>query len=462
MDEESVFQHLPCSIMVLDEAGTFRFVNHHFEELTGLKAADLKGRDLSLLPLHKAGSGEAAECIKESMAQKKDVIIAGKLLLKPVTGSDLPVYVKGRWGDFPEFGRAACFLLIDTTIFEDCTIDIATDSKIRTHFYNLVGKDAKMQEVYDLIEMTAATNVNVVITGESGTGKELVARAIHDNSERRDKPFVRVNCSALTESLLESELFGHVKGSFTGAFKDRIGRFEEADGGTIFLDEIGEISPAIQVKLLHVLQERVITRVGDNREIKVDVRVISATNRNLRALVTKNKFREDLFYRLNVFPIYTPALNDRKNDIGLLCDYFLEKFRGSTGKQITGISPDAMRILIGYCWPGNVRELENSIEHAFVLCQGNTIEPMDLPHEIRVAALREGICKGRASITIPEIDIAPALPRKRKKGGRLDITRAELLRELEIHNQNRAATARDLGISTVALWKKMKKFGIIP
>jgi len=460
MKDNEILQQLPCSIMILTEEGKVDYINQRMELLSGYAIDELKGRSLSENPLFSSGRDIADNCVIEKMSRSGDVIINSKLFLINSNKALIPVYISGRWGVIADRGRRACFTITDTSRFEDCTTSGGNDKGKRTHLYNLVGKDTRMQEIYDLIEMTAATNVNVVVQGESGTGKELIAAAIHRNSDRADKPFVRVNCSALTESLLESELFGHVKGSFTGAFKDRKGRFEEAEGGTIFLDEIGEISPAIQVKLLHVLQERVITRVGDNREIKVDVRVISATNRNLRARVAKNKFREDLFYRLNVFPINAPSLKDRKNDIGLLCDFFLEKFRSSTTKPIYRISSDAMRILIGYCWPGNVRELENAIEHSFVLCQGNTIEPMDLPHEIRVAALREGICKGKEYSSIPQIEIAPAVSHKRKQGGRLNISRAELIRELELHSQSRAATARDLGISTVALWKKMKKFGI--
>ncbi|MCK5146833.1 sigma 54-interacting transcriptional regulator [bacterium] len=462
MINSDFMEYLPCGMFVLNTNGMIEYVNDHVAEITGIAKEDLINREFSVLNIYKKGVTDTSFCIKECMERSSDAIISNRLFLKRKDGVELLIYLSGRWHVDSNNQSKAIFCIIDSSRFADCPIEDENSPGERESFYNLVGKDSKMQEIYELIEMTSATNVNVVIQGESGTGKELIAAAIHKNSERKDKAFVRVNCSALTESLLESELFGHVKGSFTGAFKDRIGRFEEADGGTIFLDEIGEISPVIQVKLLHVLQERVIVRVGDNKEIKVDVRIISATNRNLRSMVAKNKFREDLFYRLNVFPIYAPSLRDRKNDIKLLCDFFLEKFRKSTGKDITKISPDAMRILIGYCWPGNVRELENCIEHSFVLCQGDEIDPMDLPHEIRVAALREGICKGKtAVVSIPEINITPVLQRRKKQGGRLNISRTELIRELELHDQNRAATARDLGISTVALWKKMHKFGIM-
>jgi transcriptional regulator with GAF, ATPase, and Fis domain len=306
--------------------------------------------------------------------------------------------------------------------------------------------------------MAAESDANVVIQGESGTGKELVANAIHHASNRKDKSFVKVNCAALTETLLESELFGHARGAFTGAYRDHQGKFEYADKGTIFLDEIGEISPAMQAKLLRVLQERVVMRVGDNREIPVDVRVIVATNKNLRSLVSKGKFREDLFYRLNVFPIHIPSLRERATDIPLLIIHFIEKFKSRTGKQIESCSTDVMRILMSYCWPGNVRELENIIEHAFILCRSKEIQVIDLPHELRVSAVREGICAEKIS------GIIQTIPTSRihfqKESNRLSISREVLEQELTRHGGNKTATARALGISKVGLWKKMKKMGM--
>lgn len=326
--------------------------------------------------------------------------------------------------------------------------------------HTLVGHSAKMEELKSLIEMAAATEVSVVIQGESGTGKELAAAAIHHLSTRKKNPFIRVNCAALAETLLESELFGHVKGAFTGAFRDRMGRFEAAEGGTLFLDEVSEISPAMQAKLLRVLQERMIARVGDNQERPVDVRVIAATNRHLRTMISRGKFREDLFYRLNVFPIHIPPLRERKTDIPLLCSTFLEKHGKRMGKSIHSLSPDVMRIFMGYCWPGNVRELENSIEHAFVLCRTDEIQVADLPHELRVAVVRDGICAEKEAEVAPRFHPAPM--GQRKTGGRISLNKTELEDLLKKNNGNRAATARELGVSTVGLWKKMKKLGMYP
>jgi two-component system response regulator HydG len=260
----------------------------------------------------------------------------------------------------------------------------------RSSFENLVGQSPQMRAVFDLVETVAFTDATVLIQGESGTGKELVARAIHFRSPRKDKPFIAVNCSALTESLLESELFGHVKGSFTGATSNKKGLFEAADGGTIFLDEIGDISPAMQVRLLRVLQEGEVRPVGSNENVKVDVRVIAATNVNLARAREQGKFREDLFYRLNVITIDLPPLRDRPEDIPLLAQHFLERFRQKTGKAVKGFSKAATEALTCARWTGNVRELENAIERAVVLTSGPVIELEDLPPEVRNAQHRGG------------------------------------------------------------------------
>jgi two-component system response regulator PilR (NtrC family) len=253
----------------------------------------------------------------------------------------------------------------------------------RYRFDGLVGRSAKMKAIFELIERVAGTNSTIMISGESGTGKELIARAIHYNSPRREKPFVSINCGALPHELLESELFGHMKGSFTGASANKKGLFEVADGGTLFLDEIGETSPAMQIKLLRVLQERKIRRVGGTEEIEVDVRVITATNQDLERMVREKRFREDLYYRINVIPIHMPALREKPEDIPPLAEHFLAKYRAEMGKPIRGISEEAMERLEAYSWPGNVRELENVIERAVALETGDTIRVESLPREVR-------------------------------------------------------------------------------
>jgi len=246
-------------------------------------------------------------------------------------------------------------------------------------FGEIIGKDPKMQKVYKLIEDVAPTDATVLIQGESGTGKELVARAVHRLSPRRDQPFVVINCSAYPATLLESELFGHEKGAFTGATRQKPGRFEQANGGTIFLDEIGEIPPTAQIKLLRVLQTRRFERLGGEKTLNIDVRILAATNKDLKQEVGKGNFREDLYYRLNVIPITLPPLRERQNDIPLLSHHFLRHFAAQKGKDLAEMSSGAMRLLLDYSWPGNVRELENSIEHAVVLAKGRQLEPWDLP-----------------------------------------------------------------------------------
>ena len=257
-------------------------------------------------------------------------------------------------------------------------------------FDGLVGRSSKMRGIFQLIERVAGTTSTIMLSGESGTGKELIARAIHFNSGRSDHPFVSINCGALPDPLLESELFGHMKGSFTGATANKKGLFEVAGGGTIFLDEIGETTPAMQIKLLRVLQERRIRRVGGTGEIDVDVRVITATNQNLEDMVREKTFREDLYYRINVIPIRLPALREKPEDIPALADHFLDKYRQQVGKPIQSISDKAMECLESYTWPGNVRELENIIERAVALEADDVIQPDSLPREIRSGQAQQG------------------------------------------------------------------------
>ena len=250
---------------------------------------------------------------------------------------------------------------------------------------DIQGKSSKMQEVYEMIHRVVDSNATVLLRGESGTGKTLVAKALHYNSKRQDKPFIVVNCSALPETLLESELFGHEKGAFTGATERKIGRFEQAEGGTLFLDEIGEISHAVQVKLLNVVQERTFQRLGSTRSITCDVRLVAATNRDLEKGVQDKSFREDLYYRLNVFPVYMPPLRERRTDVLLLAEFFLDKYAKENGKTIQRISTPAIDMLIQYHWPGNVRELQNCMERAVLICDSDTIKSNHLPPTLQTS-----------------------------------------------------------------------------
>ena len=271
---------------------------------------------------------------------------------------------------------------------------------------NIVGNSNKMREVFQMISQVAESNATVLIRGESGTGKELVANAIHYNSRRSKHPFIKLNCAAIPANLIESELFGHEKGAFTGALQQKNGKFELADKGTLFLDEIGSIEPDLQVKLLRVLQEREIERVGGNTSIQVDVRIIAATNRNLEQAVSEEKFRSDLYYRINVFPIYLPPLRERKTDILVLAEHFLEKYARENNKAIVRFSTPAIDMLMGYHWPGNVRELENCIERAVLLCEDQVIHSFHLPPTLQTA---------QASETLPNISLESAVERLEKE-----------------------------------------------
>jgi Nif-specific regulatory protein len=281
--------------------------------------------------------------------------------------------------------------------------------------HNMVGEGAAMQRIYHFIAKVAPTDSTVLIVGESGTGKELAARAIHRNSKRSQKPFIAINCAALTETLLESELFGHEKGSFTGAFTQKKGRLETAESGTLFLDEIGELSPALQVKLLRVLQEREFERVGGTQSIKVDIRVIAATNKNLDEAIQQGEFRQDLFYRLNVVSFEMPPLRERRDDIMLLASYFADKYGPTCNRRLTGISTDARACLVNYDWPGNVRELENAIERAVVLGTTDLILPEDLPETVletkkttpvSTAGYHEAVAETKRGIILKAMDQA--------------------------------------------------------
>ncbi len=323
----------------------------------------------------------------------------------------------------------------------------------RYHPDNIVGNSREMQEVYDQIFQVAKSHATVLINGETGTGKELVAHAIHYASNRASEPFVRVHCAALPESLIESELFGHVKGAFTGAVSDRKGRFELADGGTIFLDEIGEIPISIQAKLLRVLQEREFERVGGIKTIKVNVRIIAATHRDLPAMVEKGQFREDLYYRLSVFPIFVPPLIKRKADIILLADHFMAKYAAENGKKVTRFSDESLDLLMRHRWPGNVRELENCIERAVLLADGDTIRSDVLPSSIQTPVEPDK----------PNIGPTPALvdgaSLEQLVGG---FEKTILTEALNRTHGNVAAAARLLFSTPRIVSYKMKQYGIVP
>jgi len=325
---------------------------------------------------------------------------------------------------------------------ENVSLRQQLDSKFRVE--NVIGESAPMHEVLEVVQQVAPTPATVLLQGESGTGKELVAKTIHQLSPRARQPMVTVHCAALAPTLLESELFGHEKGAFTGAHERRIGRFEQAQGGTLFLDEIGELDASMQIKLLRFLGERTFERVGSNKTLTADVRLIAATNKNLAEMVKTSAFREDLFFRLRVVELWLPPLRERGEDIPLLAQAFLKEFASETGKSVTGYSADVLEILLRYCWPGNVRELRTAMEHAVVMCRGDKITPRDLPGWVRNGP-----------------NAAPGQPGLPKKD--LTIKEAEkelIIRALKETGGNRTLSAMKLGMSRRTLHRKLKEYQI--
>jgi len=315
-------------------------------------------------------------------------------------------------------------------------------------FGTLVGRSAPLRAVLARVEQVAPTDSTVLLRGETGTGKELVARAIHINSPRESKPFVRVNCAALAAGVLESELFGHEKGAFTGAVARRAGRFEVAEGGTLFLDEVGDLPPEVQVKLLRVLQEREFERVGSSETSKVDVRVVSATHRDLEALVAEGKFREDLYYRLNVFPIVLPPLRERPDDIAVLVEHFVEKYAQKTRTRARAFAAEALDKLAGHAWPGNVRELENIVERALIVASGEEVMPGDLDFGVRVPA----------PVAAPGTAAQPPAPMAHRFR---DAERREISQAIETARGNIAAAARTLGLNRSTLYYRLRKHDLL-
>jgi len=460
-DFQTLAQSLPCGLIIADKALNIEYVNdfavrkifslQHSNQITNLNdftfySTDMRRFDMDRCMRNMVDSGKRIfhKTLLIRTGNVEKLVYFSVSALTPNQGKELYV-----------------FNITDISDEMDCiTHSPGTFGKgeflIRK---KIIGNDPKLLDIFRLISLAADSDVNVLVQGESGTGKELVADAIHELSVRKNKPIIKVNCAAYPETLLESELFGHVKGAFTGAYKDKPGKFELAHGGTIFLDEIGEINQTLQVKLLRVIQEKTIERLGDTKPIKVDMRIIAATNKNLRELIRKEIFREDLFYRLNVFNILMPGLHQRHLDIPLLVDFFIEKFNTATGKNVKSLSRDAMRVLMEYPWPGNIRELQNAIEHAFVLVSGNVIDIGDLPAEIVNYKPTEIIASAESArqTVLHPTDQSVVI---NKKNGRLNITKEQLVRVLQLHEYNQSQTASYLGISRVALWKKMKKLGL--
>ncbi|RJQ53846.1 MAG: response regulator [Nitrospiraceae bacterium] len=432
---EAIFSSVKDAIITVDRDLLVLEVNQAAYGICGLTRESI-GKKFSLL--QNRCKGKCLDSLTETINTKKSSETTRLECLprsrpeQVVTLTTSPLL--NRHGEF----SGAIMVVKDETRLTDLERELGERQK----FHRIVGNGKKMQEIYSLIELLSDVETTVLITGQSGTGKELVAEALHYKGSRGGHPLVKVNCSALSENLLESELFGHVKGSFTGAIRDKAGRFQSADGGTIFLDEIADISPKIQIELLRILQEKEFEMVGDSTTIKVDVRVIAATNQDLSRKVRAGEFREDLYYRLNVMKINLPPLKERREDIPLLTGHFIKKFNSKFSKEINAVSADVEKILMEYHWPGNIRELEHTLEHAFILCRQNTISVDHLPLELRTFGSTETSSSDNNDEDINDPQV--------------------ILQALEKAAWNKSRAAQLLGISRRSIYRKIKEFKITP
>ena len=434
-------------VMLIDKTGKIVWTNKSLHLLTGYHMDELIGMPCSILTYEmcqiefceQAGDGWCS-LFRDGRIDRKRGMLARK------DGGQVPILKNSA---ILRDGKGRIAGAVETII--DISLIVSAENELRhiqkqtnidNRFHGIVGASDSMRKVFDMILRASKSDAPVIILGESGTGKELLADALHDLGPRKDKPFIKVNCSALTESLLETELFGHVKGAYTGAYRSHEGRFEAVKGGDIFLDEIGDLPLSFQVKLLRTLEQKVIQRVGSNTDISVEFRLITATNRDLKELVKLGQFREDLFFRLNVIPVELTPLRKRKDDLIILIEHFMDIGRSKTQKNIQSVSNEALKALLNYDWPGNVRELKSAFEYIFVVCNDSTVKPWHLPHAILSDSSRSAKANNsKISETDQEKRLISAL--REAKG-------------------NRSRAARQLGVSRITVWKWIKKFGITP
>lgn len=427
---ENVLDCVADGVFTVDRDFRITYFNQAAEEILGFERQQVIGRPCR--EVFKSSLCEQGCGLQRAIENDRPVMMRAIYITNSV-GERLPVCISAG-ALFDDNGE----MVGAVETFRDLThIEMVSSGGGRTALPNIVGRSPAMSRVFTLVPIVAESDSTVLIEGESGTGKELVARAVHELSPRRNRPLVVVNCGSLPDTLLESELFGHKAGSFTDARRDKPGRFELADGGTIFLDEIGDVSPALQARLLRVLQERVVDPLGGTKPLPVDVRVISATNKNLNQLVADGLFRKDLYYRINVVKISIPPLRDRADDIPLLVDTMIQR-TNDAGRKIEGVSPEVMEILMTHKYPGNVRELQNILEHAAVLCPNGVIRPEHLPDDFMGSASKTPDCP----------DVMEALQRNL------------ILSALKRHDGNRRAVAEEMSVHPTTLWRRARRLGI--
>jgi PAS domain S-box-containing protein len=432
----TVLDCIADGVFTIDKDKKISFFNKAAEEITGVKRNQAIGRHC--YDVLKANICDG-HCELEKTMKNGRKVINKQVDIINKSGKRVPISISTAVLKDHEGNKIG-----GVETFRDLSVIAELKNEIQKHYsvHDIISKNHSVQQIIDILPYVAESDSTVLIEGPSGSGKELIARAIHNLSNRKSKPLIAINCGALPDNLLESELFGYVKGAFTDAYKDKPGRFALAEGGTIFLDEIGDVSPALQVRLLRVLQEREYEPLGSVAPVKTNVRIISATNKKLQELINTKAFREDLYYRLNIVKLSLPALMDRKEDIPLLVNHFIQKLRIKREKGPLGVSDEVMTCFMRYNFPGNIRELENIIERAFVLCRSQTIEISDLPEEI-VA-----------------ISGAGNIDSKAMKSSFGDMEAEILIRALNRNNWNRANTSEFMGINKTTLWRKMKKLGI--
>jgi PAS domain S-box-containing protein len=435
-----ILDNLDVGIFTIDRGSHLTFFNTEAEKISGYSRREILGKDCSAL--FEDEDAREVSLLKETIA---DGLSRSSRQGKMITQDGVTIPIRA---SYMALRNEKGNVIGGLAMFHDMTLVHQLDQAMRDRYtyHDMIGKSPAMQKIFDMINVIAATDATVLIEGSTGTGKDLLAKVIHSASRRADKPLVKVNCAAIPDNLLESEMFGYVQGAFTGAERDKPGRFQEADGGSIFLDEIGDLPLPLQAKLLRVLEDKEFYRLGSQHTVKVNVRIISASNRNLGKLVEKQLFREDLYYRLNVFRIELPELRDRRVDLPLLIGHILRRLCVTRNVRPPEISEKVMELLLNYPYPGNVRELENILEHALIICQEDKILPTHLPEYLQV--------RSPAGPTMPTAAARDRILSDNKE-------RDKLLATLQRHNWHRKKSARALGMDRTTLWRKMKKYGLL-